>query len=433
MKRTLSDECKKQVGKKVLLKGWMNQFRELGKINFLILRDRGGLIQVVIEDTKEVEKLKGMQVGTVLSITGKVQSAGKTELGVEISEPEITIISPVKDVPPVEYNKEDINAELPTILNNRAITVRNKKVQAIFRVQATILEAFRESMKAQEFVEFRSPVLMKTPSESGASVFEVKYYDRKAYLAQSPQFYKQIMVGAFERAFTITPVFRAEKHHTNRHLTELTQMDGEMAFVDDMDEVHVVCEEFLKYIFEKIEKVNKKELDLWEATVPEMPKGRLPKIKVAEAFKILQKRLGKDPNRELDLDPEDERELCKWAKEEYGSDLLWVTHYLKDKNPYTWNDPESPNESLSYDLICRGIEWLTGTIRVEKYDKLVENMKKEGFDLKNYEGYLQAFKYGMPPEAGFSFGLERITQKIFNFKNIRQATLFPRDVERLTP
>jgi nondiscriminating aspartyl-tRNA synthetase len=242
MERTLSVDCKKRVSKKVLVKGWMFNLRKLGNINFLILKDRGGYIQIVVENDKELDKLNGLQVGTVLSIEGTVKKAEQTELGVELVDPDIKVIIPVKYVPPVEYNKEDVNADISTIIDHRALTVRNKKIQAVFKVQATILKAFEESMRSQEFVEFINPVLIGTPSESGADVFEVKYFDKKAYLCQSPQLYKQIMLGAYERVFTITPVFRAEKHHTNRHLTELTQMDAEMAFVDDIEQPMEVVE-----------------------------------------------------------------------------------------------------------------------------------------------------------------------------------------------
>ncbi len=433
MKRILSKQCKKKIGEKVLVKGWMNQLRELGKINFLILRDRKGYIQIVIEDQKELKKIKDMQVGTVLEITGKVQKSGQTDLGIEIIEPKITIITPVKYIPPVEYNKEDIFANFDTILDYRPITIRNRKLQAVFKVQATILKAFRESLRKQDFIEFRNPVLMEAASESGADVFEVKYFNKKAYLCQSPQIYKQIMIGAFERVFTITPVFRAEKHHTSRHLTELTHMDAEMAFVNDYHQVFKVCEKVVNDVFGAIKKENEKELELNKAELPEIPKDGIPEIKIKEVLKIIEKKTGKTSKRKLDLDPEDEREICKIIKEEYGSDLVWVTHFYKDKNFYTWNDKDNTDESLSYDLLCRGIEWLSGTVRIEKYDKLVENMKKLNLKEEKYKGYLQAFKYGMPPEAGFSFGLERMTQKIFNFKNVREATLFPRDVERLSP
>lgn len=433
MERTLSNECVKKVGEKVLLKGWMNQLRELGKISFLILRDRGGYIQLVLEDKAEIAKLKGLYVGTVLQVEGVVKKANQTELGVEISQASLKVLSPVKEAPPVEYNKDEINAELPTILDNRPITVRNKKIAAVFRVQATILKTFGESMRRQGFVEFRNPVLLESASESGATVFEVNYYDRKAYLCQSPQFYKQIMLGAYERVFTITPAFRAEKHHTSRHLTELTQLDGEMAFIEDMDDVHKIVEQVVRDILSAISEENQVELDLWKVTLPKLPKGRFPKIKVKEGLEIIQKRMGKDANRELDFEPEDERELGKYILEEFNSDFFWATHYYKDKNFYTWNDEKSPDESLSYDLLCRGIEWLSGTVRIENYEELIKNIKKQKLDPEKMKGYLQAFKYGTPPEAGFSLGLERITQKVFNFDNIREATLFPRDVERLAP
>ncbi|MBN2015849.1 aspartate--tRNA(Asn) ligase [Candidatus Dojkabacteria bacterium] len=433
MERTLSIDCKKKKGERVLVKGWMDQLRRLGKINFLVLRDRGGYIQVVVEDQKELDKVKQLQIGTVLYIEAQVQEAKQTDLGVELVNPEISVVSSVEHVPPVEYNKDDINASLPTILDYRPLTIRNKKIQGVFKVQATILKAFRESLRSQDFIEFRNPVLIGSASESGADVFEVKYFDRKAYLCQSPQLYKQIMIGGFERAFCITPVFRAEKHHTNRHLTELTHMDGEIAFVEDYHNVLKVCEKVARDVISAVEKENSAELKLWNVSVPKLPKGQIPEITIKEALEIIEKKTGKTSKRKLDLEPEDEREICEWAQKEHGSDLLWVTHFYKDKNFYTWNDPNDPETSLSYDLLCRGIEWLSGTVRIEKYEKLVANMKKQGLSEKDYDGYLQAFKYGMPPEAGFSFGLERMTMKIFNFKNIREATLFPRDVERLAP
>ena len=434
MERTLTKDCKKKIGKKVLVKGWMYQLRELGKINFIILWDRSGYIQIVVQDKKEIAKLKNLHIGTVLGVTGEVKKSAQTELGVEIANSQLEVLSPVHEAPPIEYNKESIKANQNTILNYRPLSIRNEKIRSVFRVQATIMEAFRDSLRSQEFVEFRCPVLMGSPSEGGADVFEVKYFDRSAYLAQSPQLYKQIMLGAYERVFTLLPVFRAEKHHTSRHLTEITHMDAEMAFVEDMDDVFVVVEQVVRDIFGAIEKRNSKDLKRWNVSLPKLPKGRFPRIKIREVLEIVEKRTGKSAKgKKLDLEPEDEREIGKWAMEEHDTDFLWVTNFFKDKNFYTWNNPDDPSESQSYDLICRGIEWLSGTIRIEKYEKLIENIKKQSLNVDQFEGYLQAFKYGMPPEAGFSFGLERITQKIFDFDNIRSATLFPRDVERLTP
>ena len=434
MERTLTADCLLKVGETVIVKGWLHNIRNLGKIAFLVLRDRKGYIQVVITDKKQLEKFDGKYVGTVFSATGKVAEAKQTELGVEIQDANIEIISPVITPPPVEYNKDEISAQLPTILDNRPITIRNKKIQTVFKVQATILDAFQESMRDQEFIEFKSPSLLETSSEGGADVFEVKYFDKKAFLAQSPQLYKQIMVGAFERVFTIGTVYRAEKHHTTRHLTELTQMDGEMAFVSDYHEIMEVCENVIRHIIKRVLKDNAKDLEIWDLPEILIPEGHFPEIKVRQGLEILEKRLKKSAKRaELDFDPEDEKELGKWVKDEHKSDFLWVTHFKKDKNFYTWNDPESRDESLSFDLHFRGIELLSGTVRIENYEKLLENIKRFGLKEEYFKGYLQAFQFGMPPEGGFSFGLERITMKIFDLDNVREATLFPRDVERLAP
>lgn len=333
---------------------------------------------------------------------------------------------------PVTYNKKNLDVNVDTELDYRPLVLRNIKKQAIFKVQAGILQAFADSMRRQGFTEFRSPVLIGAPSESGADVFQVDYFEGKAFLAQSPQFNKQMMVGAFERAFTIATVFRAEKHNTTRHLMEITQMDGELGFINDYDDALQVAEQNVRDIFAHLDKNYKTELDMWEVTLPKLPKGRFPKIKVRDALKLIEKRIGKSAKRhDLDVDPEDEREICKWALEEHGTDLVWLLNFKKNKNFYTWNNPEDPEESLSYDLLCRGVEWLSGTHRIHEYEALLERMKGMGFDLRYYDHYLQAFKYGMPAEAGFSFGLERLTKQIFNLPNIREATLFPTDLKRI--
>lgn len=428
--RTLISELKDKINEEVSIAGWMHRVRNLGKVAFLILRDRTGIVQCVLEPN-EIEIIKNLQVESVLKVTGKVVQTPKKD-SLEIQTISIEIISPVKEMIPVEINKDDIDAHMETIIDHRPVTIRHPKQKAIFKVQANILNSFRNAMIDEGFTEFRSPVLMSAPSESGASVFEVKYYDKKAYLAQSPQVYKQIMVGAFERVFTVTPVFRAEKHNTTRHLMEITQMDGEMGFIEDYDEVLQVIERVVRKILKNIAEKNKAELDLWQATLPKLPEGRFPKVKVKEALKIIEERTGKSSKRsELDLDPEDEREIAAWALEKYNSDFLWLLNFKKDKNFYTRNNPEDGDESLSFDLECRGLEWLSGTHRINDYEKLLENMKKQGLSLEHYEHYLEAFKYGIPSEAGFSLGLERMTQQIFELKNIREATLFPSDLDRL--
>lgn len=430
--RTLIKEIQeKNIGESVILAGWCHKIRNLGKIVFLILRDRTGLIQCVIEDKKLIKIVKDIQVETVLKINGTIQESINKDKK-EIHVKTIEIISKVTDQIPVEINKEELNANFETIIDYRPITLRHKKQKAIFKIQSGILQGFRDSMKKQGFLEFKSPVLMACPSESGASVFEVKYYDQKAYLAQSPQIYKQIMVGVYERVFTISPVFRAEKHNTSRHIMEITQMDAEMGFIEDYDEILQVAEQIVRDIIELLQKEYKEELAICKVTLPQIPIKRFPKIKVKEAFKIIENRINKSSQRdELDLDPEDEIEISKWANEIYNSDFVWILNFKKDKNFYTQNNPDDPEESLSFDLLSRGLELLSGTFRINNYHELVENMKKHGITLKYYRQYLDAFKYGMPKEGGFSFGLERMTQKFLNLSNIREATLFPTDLDRI--
>lgn len=419
-------------GKAVKIAGWIDNIRNLGKICFVLLRDGTGTTQLVVESSDEIQKIAECQIGTVISAEGTVQS-NKDKY--ELLTSSISIITKVTEVAPLTYNKSEIDANQDTELDYRTLSLRNEKRQAIFKVQAQILSAFSASMVRQGFMQFRSPVLMGAPSESGADVFEVNYFDGKAYLAQSPQVYKQIMVNAFEKVFTITPVFRAEKHNTSRHIMELTQLDGELAFINSYHDVMNVVENTVSDIINILKENCSKNFELLGAQIPEVTNEEFPRfpiVKVKEAFAIIEKRIGKSANRaELDVDPDDEKELSKWAKEEHNSEFVWLINFKKDKNFYTYNDPECPDESLSFDLIFRGLEILSGTHRIHEYGKLVTNMDKLGLNKANYSHYLQAFQFGMPPEGGFSFGLERLTQKFLELKNIREATLFPTDLKRI--
>lgn len=428
----IKDIFQNEIDDIVTLAGWVHKIRNLGKIAFVILRDASGIIQCVIEKPELLKQIKNIQVESVIKITGKVtESIAKNQIK-EIHVSKLEIISSVKDQIPIEINKDELQAHLDTIIDHRPITLRHLKQKAIFKIQAGILQGFRNSLIQQGFVEFKSPILMACPSESGSSVFEVNYYDRKAYLAQSPQIYKQIMVGVYERVFTVSPVFRAEKHNTSRHIMEITQMDAEVGFVNDYDEILQVAEKIVRDIIDYLNNNYSAELEICKANLPKLPVGRFPKLKVKEVFKILEEKIGKSSKRsELDLDPDDEREICKLVEEEHNSDFVWILNFKKDKNFYTRNNPEDPDESLSFDLLCRGLELLSGTFRINNYHELVENMKKHNITLKYYEQYLEAFRYGMPQEGGFSFGLERMTQKFLNLSNIREATLFPTDLDRI--
>ncbi len=432
MQRTISSSLSAVVGKEARVEGWLHNFRELGKVGFVILRDRGGLTQIVVDNKDTLKEVSKLQPGSVIRAVGMVKETNSTDIGVELVDAKVEILVPITEVPPVSYNKKSLDVNIDTELDYRPLVLRNIKKLAIFKVQALILQKFAESLRNQGFTEFKSPVLMNAPSESGASVFEVNYFEGKAFLAQSPQVYKQIMVTAFERAFCVGPVFRAEKHNTTRHIMELTQMDAEMGFIDNYDEAMEVAEQVIRDIVTAVTTQYKDVFEMYGVELPKVPAGRFPKIKVTEALDIIEKRLEKSAEREeLDLDPEDEREVSKWALETHQSDFLWVVNFKANKNFYTWNNPEDLQESLSFDLEFRGLEMLSGTHRINDYQELYKRFKEQGLTDEYYEHYFQAFKYGMPSEAGFSFGLERLTMKLFDLQNVREATLFPSDLKRI--
>ncbi|MDO8639074.1 MAG: aspartate--tRNA(Asn) ligase [Candidatus Daviesbacteria bacterium] len=450
MDRTLILDCNNKVGEKVKICGWVQTRRDHGKIIFLDILDRSAVIQVVV--TPEQVHLGGVpstSLGTtvrgdfnlhpqdVVCIEGKVSdrpeklinpnlTTGKIELQAE----NIEVLAKAEELP-FDMGGKDLDLQLPTLLDFRSLTLRHPKIKAIFQVQECIIDAFREGLKKHEFTEFQSPVIIPQTAEGGAEVFEVKYFDYKALLAQSPQFYKQILVGVYERVFTVNKTLRAEPSVTTRHLTESVTLDGEMGFIESWKDIMSEVEYIIKYIFQKVAEDCEKQLELFQTSVPKVS-DKIPRIKMRDAQEIIFKRTKVDHRKEPDLSPEDEREICKWAIEEYGSELIFITHYPTSKRPfYTMPDPDDPEYTLSFDLIGKGVEWLTGGQRINILETLVENAKKRGIDLKKSELYIQAFKYGMPPEGGWSFGSERITMGILGLANIREASLFPRDMERV--
>ncbi len=433
MKRTLARDCPGQVGKKVIVEGWVQTKRDHGKISFIDLLDRTGIIQVVGNG----EVMSSLKPQYVVSIEGVVQARpssmanDKIQTGtVELKAESVKVLSAAQELP-FDLNMQTLDLELPTLLDFRGLTLRHPKVRAIFKVQEAIIDEFRKSLKRKEFTEFQSPVIIPQGAEGGSEMFEVKYFGHKAFLAQSPQFYKQIMVGVYERVFTVNKTLRAEPSVTTRHLTEVTTLDAEFGFIQDWQELMDVVDDTIRDIFKRVETDCRQELQLMEATVPKVS-AKIPRIKLREAQEIIFKRTKRDSRKEPDLAPEDEREICKWAREVHKSDLVFVTHYPVSKRPfYTYADPKDPEYTLSFDLIGRGTEWLTGGQRINDLDNLIKKAKERGVDIKKSALYLQAFQFGMPPEGGFSFGSERITMHILGLKNVREASLFPRDMERV--
>ncbi len=434
MERILAKDLLAHVDKLVLLRGWMNSFRALGKLSFLIIRDRSGFAQVVIEDKSMAKQLSELQPGSILRIEGKPVKSEQAGLGVEVLDPKITIEVAVKEPPPVEYYKPEIPSDLEFILDHRSIALRNRKIQAVFTIQAEMVHAYRLYMHdVIGAVEYFAPNIIGASSEGGAEFFNVDYFGYTATLAQSSQLYKQIMVGVNERVFALMPFFRAEPSHTPRHLSEGKQFEFEMGFFEDWHEVLDVQEGCIKAIIKHLNTHCLQELSLLEKPLVLCPEEvRIPRVTFKEALEIIYKRTGIDERNEPDLSPAVERELCKFAREEHGTDLIFVTDWKMEKRPfYSYPNENNPELSNTFDLLCRGTEITSGGQRRHTHESIVEGIKSKGMDPEDFLDYLNVFKQGMPPHGGFGMGLERLTMTLLGLKNIREASLFPSDPKRI--
>jgi nondiscriminating aspartyl-tRNA synthetase len=433
MQRILSSELSTHIDKQVVVQGWLHSFRPLGKINFLIVRDRTGLIQVLIENKDEYKKISHLQPGSIVKVTGRAVKA-QTEQGVEIVQPTIEVEVPITDVPPIDYYKPEIQSDLDFILDNRPIALRNQKLQAVFKIQAEIAHAFRLFMHDQvKAFEYFAPNIIGASSEGGAEFFNVDYFGYTATLAQSSQLYKQIMVGVNERVFALMPFFRAEKSNTPRHLSEGKQFEFEMGFFEHWHEILDVQENCIKFIVSQLNEHCKKEIGILGGDIVLAPQDvPFPRVTFAEAQEIYFKRTGIDERKEPDLSPAAERELCKYARETCGTDLIFVIDWLTTKRPfYAYPMENTPELSNTFDLLCGGSEITSGGQRRHTYDSMVQGIKSKGMDPDNFADYLSIFKYGMPRHGGFGMGLERLTMTLLKLKNIREASLFPSDPKRI--
>lgn len=431
MLRTLVSDCTQKIGESVKIFGIVQTRRDHGKIGFLDIEDRSGIIQVFCTG----ELLGSIHPQDVISIEGKVAErpeklvnpnlpTGKIELQAE----KIDILSKSAELP-FDMGNKDLDLQLPTLLDYRSLTLRHPKVKAIFKVQEAVMEGFRKAAKELDCVEIFVPTIAASATEGGAEVFMVDYYGHKAFMTQSPQLYKQMLIPVFERVFTIAHAYRAEPSVTTRHLSESTQLDIEVGFVDFEDLLQLleqVAFTMLKYVQDNCIDIFK-EFDLEEIAF-----GKIPRLTVREIQEIILKEYSRDNRKEKDLTPQDEIDICKWALKNHQSDFVTVTKFPTIAKPfYTMPDPDNPEYSLSYDLLFRGVEVLSGSQRINNYDQLLASIKARGMDPGNFEMYLQAFKFGMPTEGGFSFGLERLTMHVLGLKNVREASLFPRDMERV--
>lgn len=431
LQRVLARDLAQHQGERVRLEGWLHAIRKFGAVNFLVLRDRSGLAQVVLE-TEQVAPLEGMQVETVVAVEGTVEEEPRAALGVEVRQAQVEVISPVTDVLPFELNKKVLKPTLDVFLNNAPVGLRYPSRQSTFRLYGDLLLGFREYLIARDFIEIHTPKIVGAATEGGANVFQLDYFGRPAYLAQSPQIYKQIMVGALERVFEVGPAFRAEEHYTVRHLNEYNSLDVEMGFIDSYEEVMDLLIGLLEHMVRTALETHPRDAEVAGMTLPRF--GDVPRVKFREAQRIILERYGEDRSGELDLSPQDERWLGEWASEQYDSDFVFVTHYPTIKRAfYTMPDPADEEYSLSFDLIFQGQELVSGSQRVHRYDQLLRIIEQRGMNPESFSGYLQAFKFGMPPEGGFAIGSERLLMRLVGAENLRETTLFPRDVNRLAP
>lgn len=432
MKRTLIKNVVESVGEKVLLQGWVDIKRDHGKLTFIDLRDRSGKVQCV-----GFEKMSDLTIQSAIELVGTVKARPERMVNkdlptgtVEVDVEEYTILGKAEPLP-FDIGKKELDLELPTLLDHRGLTLRHPKVQAIFKVQAVIIDSFREFMKSQDFMEFQAPAITPAVAEGGSEVFEVGYFEHKAYLTQSPQLYKQIVMSAFERVFSVNKVFRAEPSITTRHLTEIVSLDAEMAFIKDWKDVRDMADQTVKYIFKQLESKCQDELALFDVTLPSVI-DETPTMSLKEAQEKIYENSERDVRNEKDLNPEDEREICDIVKKETGSDLVFIYGYPTKKKPfYVYPNPENPEVNEGMDLLCRGLEWLSGGRRVNDYSQLLDQVREWGMDPEKIKLFLEAFKYGVPPEGGFAFGAERITMQVLGLKNVREAVMFPRDMERV--
>lgn len=437
MKRTLTRELATRIGETVTVEGWLHKKRLLGGLNFITIRDRGGIAQSLIDNKDEIEKLRGLQIGTVMSLTGTVIADERAPGGAELHDVKVEVIVPVTDEPPIEIDKPipHKSENLDTLFEHRVLNVRNLQEQKIFKIRASVTRHMRDFLYKNEFIEIDTPKILAGATEGGAEVFKLDYFGKVATLAQSPQFYKQIMVGAFERVFEIGHSYRAEPSATTRHLTELTMLDIEMGFVKDHAEVMKMVGDLVSNTLINVYEDHADDLKSLNAPKLMIPEGDIPAFTVAEIHEMYTKATKTDTTQEKDLTPDEERWISQYALKQFGSDLVYATDFPIEAGKFYHKFKDDEGVVAWADLLYRGLEIATVPLREHNYGKMIEQMKKADIDVTEdgFKYYLQAFKYGLPPHGGCGLGVDRVVQKTIGLANVKEATLFPRDINRLAP
>lgn len=414
----------------VSIEGMVYNVRDMGNFYFILLRTSRDIIQFVWD----MQKLGNPHVneGDCVVLSGMVKIDKRAKLGFEIHATKIEFATKVNIQFPITINKNRINLNMDNHLHFRPIVLRNERQRAIFKLQEGLSRGFREFLTSQKFTEIHSPKITAAGAEGGANIFKLDYFEKEAFLAQSPQFYKQAMIPVFGRVFEIGPVFRAEKHDTSRHTNEYTSLDFEMSFIKDHTDIMKMEAAALEYMFNLLIKEYAQELELLKVTLPEI--SSIPAVKFVEAKDIIAKEFNRPIKNYTDLEPEEERLLGKWADKNFGTPLIFITHYPTKARPfYTMDDPDDPEYTLGFDLILNGIEITTGGQRINDYQMQIDKMKRFDMEIDKFESYLMTHKYGTPPHGGLGLGLERLTMQLIGLDNIRYATLFPRDMNHITP
>ena len=419
-------------GKEVTVNGAVHKIRDMGDVAFVVLRKSEGLLQTVYEDGVTDISLKELQEEDTVCVTGVVAKEERAPHGFEIRLRTVTILSKPTEPMPIAINKWKMNTSLETKLDLRPLSLRNVKERAKFRIQEGIIRGFRDFLHEQGFTEIHSPKIGARGAEGGANLFRLEYFHKHAVLAQSPQFYKQMMVGVFDRVFEVGPVFRAEKHNTKRHLNEYTSLDFEMGYIDGFEDIMAMETGFLQYTMKLLAKDYQKELDMLGITLPDVSK--IPAVRFDKAKEMVAEKYNRTIRNPYDLEPEEEHLIGELFKEDYGADFVFITHYPSKKRPfYAMDDPQDARFTLSFDLLFRGLEITTGGQRIHSYQQLLDKIEAKKMTTEGLEQYLDTFRHGMPPHGGLGIGLERLTMQLISEDNVRETTLFPRDLSRLEP
>lgn len=421
-----------KAGQEVKVNGAVMNIRNMGDIAFIILRKRDGVLQTVFEKGVTEADFSRIREETFVEVTGIVKTEERAPHGIELRLKSVKILSKPAEPMPIAVSKWKMGASLEARLDMRPLTLRNIRERARFKIEEGIARAFREFLQEQGFTEIHSPKIGARGAEGGANVFKLDYFHRPAVLAQSPQFYKQMMVGVFDRVMEIGPVFRAEKHNTKRHLNEYTGLDFEMGYIDDVTDIMAMETGFLQYMVELLRTQYSRELEILRVRLPKTDK--IPCVTFTRAKELAADKYGMQIRNPYDLEPEEEHLIGRYFKEEYNADFVFVTQYPSKKRPfYAMDDPEDPRFTKSFDLLFRGLEVTTGGQRIHDYKELMAKIEKRGMDVEGMDGYLDTFKYGMPPHGGLGIGLERMTMQLLGEENVREVSLFPRDMSRLIP